>query len=252
MAIAERALEKGESDIAEKSLTLAIKTEKLTSSDKSIEPFILLAEMHEKKADDRSLPLLERQRFLLQAAALYNFVLNCLKRTVVEQEQSIKTAKTVSRKLHDIQDRVVLLAGGKPFDCSFDLYDKREELEQLRAKIRNHLADIDREKSTTGNAVMSELDYRDIFVQQTAEVKGLCETITLGFKDFFAGIIKECLNVLGESPCYYEVIVLGSLARSEMTPFSDLEWAILVRSDEDHCKVFFRNLTNLVHFKVRK
>ncbi|XP_028391893.1 uncharacterized protein LOC114516564 [Dendronephthya gigantea] len=250
LAIAKRALEKGELDIAEKSLTLAIKTEKLTSNDKNTEPYILLAEIHEKKADDESLPLLERQRLLLQATALYNFVLNCLKTTVDEQEQSSKTAKTVLRKLHDIQDRMVLLAGGKAIDCSFDVYRKRDELKQLRGKIMSRLADIDRENSSKENAVMSELDYRDIFVKQSAEVKELCEMITLGFKDFFAGIIEECLNVLGEPPCYYEVIVLGSSARGEMTPFSDLEWAILVSSDEDHCKVFFRNLTNLVHFKI--
>ena len=237
-------------DIAEKSLTLAIKTEKLTSNDKNTEPYILLAEIHEKKADDKSLPLLERQWLLLQATALYNFVLNCLKKTVVEQERSSKIEKTVLRKLHDIQDRMVLLAGGKATDCSFDVYSKRDELKQLRAKIMSRLADIDRENSSKDNAVMSELDYRDVFLQQTTEVKELCEKITLEFKKFFAGIIEECLNVLEEPPCSYEVVVLGSSARGEMTPFSDLEWAILVSSDEDHCKVFFRNLTNLVHFKV--
>jgi signal-transduction protein with cAMP-binding, CBS, and nucleotidyltransferase domain len=82
------------------------------------------------------------------------------------------------------------------------------------------------------------------------EIKGLSDTISVRMKQFLAGIINECLELLGTPPCDYDVIVLGSLARNEMTPYSDFEWAILTNSEEEKCKVFFRNLTNLVHLQV--
>lgn len=250
LEIAKRALDKGELDIAEKSLTLAIKTDKLTCNERSVEPYLYLAEIHEKKASE-SIELLQKQRFLLQASALYNFVLNCVKTTALEDEQKRKITKTVSRKLHDIQDSLVLTTGRNPIHCSFDSSSKKKELEQLRLAIKDRLENIDCRKLTNGKITsMNELDYRELFVQQTAQVKDLCEAISSGIKVILAGIIKECIQVLGEPPCDYEVIVLGSLARNEMTPYSDLEWAILTSSDEEECKVFYRNLTNLVHLQV--
>jgi predicted nucleotidyltransferase len=85
---------------------------------------------------------------------------------------------------------------------------------------------------------------------ETEEIERLSHTISVRMKQFLATIINECLELLGTPPCDHEVIVFGSLARNEMTPYSDFEWAILTNSEEEECKVFFRNLTNLVHLQV--
>ena len=145
---------------------------------------------------------------------------------------------------------LVSTAGVDPIRCSFNSDGRKKQLQQLRSGIKDHLESIDCPDSTKENTLMNELDYRETFIQQTAQVKDLCNASSSAIKDFIARIIKECILVLGEPPCAYEVIVLGSLARNEMTPYSDFEWAILVSSDEEECKVFFRNLTNLVHLQV--
>ena len=86
---------------------------------------------------------------------------------------------------------------------------------------------------------------------QTEEIKKLCKLISSKVKQLFARIIKKCVEVLGDPPCDYEVVVLGSLAREEMTPpYSDLKWAILISLEDEKCKDFFRNLTNLVNLQV--
>ena len=44
---------------------------------------------------------------------------------------------------------------------------------------------------------------------------------------FVSMLVKECESRLGQKPCDYAVIALGSVAQVEATPFSDLEFAIL-------------------------
>ena len=65
-------------------------------------------------------------------------------------------------------------------------------------------------------------------------------------------LLKSCLVQLGPPPagCEHAVIGLGSLAGGKMTPWSDLEFAILISEDRHEYKEYFRNLTKLLHIKV--
>ena len=49
---------------------------------------------------------------------------------------------------------------------------------------------------------------------------------------FVAMLNKESECKLGKPPCDYAIIALGSIARMEATPFSDLEFAILYSGDQ--------------------
>jgi predicted nucleotidyltransferase len=247
---AKRALEKGELQIAENCSIQAIRRVMLDNSYKrSPEPYRYLAEVLEKKAEDKNLDLPQRQRFLLQAAALYNFLCNFLKTEVVEGELSKTLSKIVSRKLLDIQNNMVKMVGGNPSDCKFDSEVKQNELKSLRDVVKKSLESMELGRLSKNQ---ESLNKSDVQQEETEEIKRLCNTISDKMKQFLATIINECLELLGPRPCDHEVIVLGSLARNEMTPYSDFEWAILTNSEEEECKVFFRNLTNLVHLQVGK
>ena len=50
---------------------------------------------------------------------------------------------------------------------------------------------------------------------------------------------------IGGLTCNYAVVCLGSLARNEATPYSDLEFAILVENEDSEVKEYFRNLSKL-------
>lgn len=64
-------------------------------------------------------------------------------------------------------------------------------------------------------------------------------------------LVKECERRLGLPPCDYAIIALGSVARMEATPYSDLEFAILYSDPGIGDNInYFRLLTHFVHLKV--
>ena len=65
-------------------------------------------------------------------------------------------------------------------------------------------------------------------------------------------LVRECESRLGKPPCDYAIIALGSVARMEATPFSDLEFAILYsdRTTSGDQINYFRILTHFLHLKV--
>ena len=243
-------MEKGELDIAESSLGMVILTDMVDKPyARNPEPYLYLAEVLEKRAEDDELGLPGRERFLLQAAALYNFVCNYLK--TVKDDNELSNNQIVSHKLLDIQDNMIKMCGGNPLQSKFDAKLKQNELKNLREEVKESLNSMEHHCTLFKNQeALKSCEVQRMLNEQTEEIKTLSYTISVRMKQFFASIINECLEILGTPPCDYEVIVFGSLARNETTPYSDFEWAILTSSEEEKCKVFFRNLTNLVHLQV--
>ncbi|XP_028410591.1 uncharacterized protein LOC114533285 isoform X2 [Dendronephthya gigantea] len=249
LEISKRALKNGEINIAEQYAGRAIRKEKYedASKERNPEPYYHLAEVLREKASDETVELLQRQKFLLQAASLYNFVRNCFNKSTVESEFATTHESVLPGKISNIQERLITATEGNNQRCRFNNETKKAALKQLREESRRELGVINvKYDAETGN----EEEHRKIFIKQAAEVRDLYKKIASKMKQFFAEIIQECLEVLGEPPCEYEVILLGSLARDEMTPYSDLEWAILTSSDDKQAKPFFRHLTILFIYRL--
>ena len=147
---------------------------------------------------------------------------------------------------------MVEMVGGNPLDCKFDSELKQNELKKLRDEVKESLKSMECRKSSKNQESVNKCDVRPMLKDETKDIEELSDRISDRMKQFFAAVINECLKLLRPPPCEYEVIVFGSLARNEMTPYSDFEWAILTKSEEEEYKVFFRNLTNLVHLQVGK
>lgn len=83
------------------------------------------------------------------------------------------------------------------------------------------------------------------------EVKKIYKKIADGLNMLFAKMLDKCFEVMPLlKDCQYSIVVLGSLAREEATPYSDLEWAILIDEDNDSYKKYFHRLTELVWIKI--
>nr|WP_166154350.1 DUF294 nucleotidyltransferase-like domain-containing protein [Neochlamydia sp. AcF84]NGY94293.1 hypothetical protein [Neochlamydia sp. AcF84] len=162
---------------------------------------------------------------LLQAAGLYNYALHLA---------SAERHEILREKLAKIQNLMSELYEGKLLDYGLikkQFEDNRLKLKDFRGQIEKQICNLSKNPSFQ-------------------EVKELYGKIAQDIKAFFSSLVNQALDVLGPAPCEYAMIGFGSLAREEMTPYSDLEFGILIKEDNDVNKKYFRNLTNLIHLKV--
>jgi len=123
--------------------------------------------------------------------------------------------------------------------------DYKVELDTYRTEIKlqlNNIADL-KVEDIEERAEAVERIYQhstNFFINYNTE-QGLVQRL-----------ITECLEQLGNIPtgCEYSIIGLGSLAGGKMTPWSDLEFAILINEDNEEYKEYFRDLTKLLNIKV--
>ena len=86
--------------------------------------------------------------------------------------------------------------------------------------------------------------------EQSQAVRETYEAIARELKEFLGSLIHECEQILGRPPCAYSVIGLGSLAKEEMTPYSDIEFAILIAEDLPEIKSYCYSISMLLNLKI--
>ena len=65
-------------------------------------------------------------------------------------------------------------------------------------------------------------------------IQNLNKKIADVYKSNMLVISQFCENLMGKRPCSYAIVGIGSLARNEITPYSDFEHIILLNDDEDY------------------
>ncbi|BBI17799.1 tetratricopeptide repeat protein [Neochlamydia sp. S13] len=167
---------------------------------------------------------------LLQAAGLYNYA---LKRHSLLSSSEDK-GEILKEKLFKAQNLLIKLCEGEPIS----LEQMQKQFESNRSALKKFREEVEKKIQVLGPNPSSQ------------QVKELYQGIALHIKSFFGFLVKQAIDILGPAPCEYAMIGFGSLAREEMTPYSDLEFGILIEKDSSSSRNYFRHLTALLHLKV--
>ncbi|KAI8499998.1 hypothetical protein Bbelb_223150 [Branchiostoma belcheri] len=182
-------------------------------------------------------------RKFTQAAALYNA---SMARTDGDKQNMV--TKLQETEMQFLRNTCNLDCEPCPYSSALD---HRKELHNSRARAKSQLETIHQEH----NPYQYDEDdpvVREVEIKRAEAIKNLFKSITVGRREFIQVLTDECIAKLGPPPCKYAFIGLGSQATELVTPYSDLEFAILTEEgkDDDDTRRYLINLTHYLHLKV--
>ena len=189
------------------------------------------------------------------AAILYQHVLSICEKH--EQKKLANLADVAHQELAQIQALMLAQAKGEAPEAirveevKARISTDKRSLEAIRTKARQEVASLAASRDKQGG----EEEVRYAEVEYIVGSKKLFAEIAKAIKSLLAKLYSESEALLGLPPCKYAVMGLGSLALQQTTPYSDLEFAILMEDAPDEAtaetwRAYLRNLTHLVHFRV--
>ncbi|BBI17272.1 tetratricopeptide repeat protein [Neochlamydia sp. S13] len=162
---------------------------------------------------------------LLQATGLYNYALH---------NASLDEQAIIKEKLSKVEILLSKACKGE----NVNVPKTKKQFENNRERLKKFRKEIEEKIQALGSDPSSE------------EVRELYGEIAQQIKFFFRRLAIQVFDILGPQPCEYAMIGFGSLAREEMTPYSDLEFGILMQEDTGKNREYFKYFTTLLHLKV--
>ena len=109
----------------------------------------------------------------------------------------------------------------------------KEMILEMREQAKNSLKSIKpiEEKRNVFEAVLEFLRGQNLCDRENIKVRNvvaLNDEIAQKYTKIMSYVSRRCIEIMGTPPCKYSVVGMGSLARKEITPFSDFEHIIVL------------------------
>ena len=118
-----------------------------------------------------------------------------------------------------------------------DLIGKSEQVKDLITKLRYEVKQFLKRKVPKVSGISSKTSLTALNKTKTTAIQKLNKLIAHKYKQIMVELSQYCEDVMGKAPCEYTVVGMGSLAREEITAYSDFEHIILL-FDDKNCKSY--------------
>ena len=125
----------------------------------------------------------------------------------------------------------------------------KSQINEMRRATKNNLDTMNNFKHSDK---VSNADLTNQQTQKINSIKHIQQQVTARYKQIMKTISKYCHDVMGPQPCKFAVVGMGSLARNEITPYSDFEHVILLENQEsyEHHLKYFRWFSVIFHIII--
>ena len=165
--------------------------------------------------------------------------------------RSPNNVSEIKNDLHKICLNILQQAKAK--DQTADLLDQANHIKAQIQLMR--IAANDALETTRELEQVLKTNVFDLMDQQTHKInsmKAIQEQIATQYTKIMINISKYCVDVMGSPPCKFAIVGMGSLARNEITPYSDFEHIVLLENQknyEEHLE-YFRWFSVIFHIII--
>ena len=140
--------------------------------------------------------------------------------------------------LHIVCSKVLELAGVRQLTDNTDLVEIANsiscDISKMREFTEHQLSLLEKIPDESGEKLKS------LKKSKVKKVMWIQKEVSLKYKNIMKIVANKCVNVFESMKSNFALVAMGSLARSEVTPYSDFENVILL-SDKDHKKEVFEH-----------
>ena len=151
-------------------------------------------------------------------------------------------ASHIEKDLLEVHNHILQLADAKGETTSFTSKAKNVAVAvtQLRTEVNNFLENTLLKNEIAGRA--NQEITQKMQESKISSMKQINQIISYQYTSIMADVFEFSQDVMGRPPCEYAVVGMGSLARKEITPYSDFEHILVLEEQEDY-------LLNLEYFR---
>ena len=96
-------------------------------------------------------------------------------------------------------------------------------------------------------------NVRSLYFKEFEEkkpIEDILPFLTASYKKLLGSLILDAQGLIGDAPVQWSCVGMGSMARNEMCPYSDLNFAFLIGKKTEKNLGYFRTLAELVELKI--